>query len=636
MPFLSRRKTNGAAHSTQPSAPLQDSANVPRTSKSTSKSGTGTPAPASIYSVEKPPSLRRRHIHFPSSFNKLAAKLTSARPPSAGITNVPVRNGGGGGGPLAYWRSRSPSPAPSLDIRMPAGLGRRASELGEREEFFEQYVDQQQQQQQQQQWEREQQPRPERKRSISLPAAAQAARWRAANSSSNSAAPSPVEPQPPQPTPKQPPLARISTELLASVFAYAPRSDVLALAQVSTRWSQAALRALYDDLDLRDIDDARVEQCIASLASRRPLASLVRRFACRDLPPPDAGSSLSVVALAIALTNMDQLRALALPRFDLRLLRHTTFSLHALTLHCTSLAADDFHALVAWLGGHPALRTLALPQLVMPVLPPAPLRPVDGSKAPSRPHTPHTPDTPTHDPSPSSGSGSDTPAPALFPLGLLPQLREYDGPVAIAAALVPGRPLERVRIPIQSTLYDGLRPSALMSALACARETLRTVTIQPASAKIDQRTIERVVMSAGAELGDFVETLEVHWVLDDEVSGPCSVRRAACSSLFPGACRPRCCCSLSTSIGRGFCIFARPCMRPFLARSIFSRARCGAWHAASPPVPHPPSAHPCVANPIPASRTPSPRREPHRRASPPPPPPHPRFPPPFSPSRTVR
>ena len=75
----------------------------------------------------------------------------------------------------------------------------------------------------------------------------------------------------------------------------------------------------------------------------------------------------------------------------------------------------------------------------------------------------------------------------------------------------------RVQIPIQCTLYDGLRPSALMSALAAARETLRVLAIQPASTKIDQRTIERVVMAAGAELGECVETLEVHWVLDDEV-----------------------------------------------------------------------------------------------------------------------
>ena len=483
MSFLSRRKTNAASHA----APLQDSANVPR------KSGTTA---ASIYSVDKPSSLRRKHIHFPSSFNKLAAKLTS-KPQTSGIANVPVGNVGS---PLAYWRSRSPSPAPSLDIRMPTGLGRRASELGEREEF-EQYMEQQQQ------------PRTERKRSISLPAAAQAARWRAANS----AATTPVES--PLPKSKQPALARLSAELLSFVFSYAARADVLSLAQVSKAWSQAALRALYDNVDLRDIDDERVEQCIALLASRRPLASLVHKFACRDLPHTDGGlgASLNVVTFAIAFTNMDQLHTLTLPHFDLRVLCHTTFSLQALTLQCKTTTADDFHALFSWLGRHPSLHTLSLPQLVLPSLPPAPLKPVDTSKLPSRPHTPHTPDTPTHD---SDLSLHTTTSP--FPATLLPQLRHFDGPVSIAAALVPGRPLERVKIPVQCTLYDGLRPSALMSALATARSTLRTVTIQPSSAKIDQRTIERVVMSAGAELGDFVETLEMHWVLDDEVSDRCS------------------------------------------------------------------------------------------------------------------
>ena len=182
---------------------------------------------------------------------------------------------------------------------MPAGLGRRASELGEREDFQEELgLDAH-----------------ARKRSVSLPAAAEAARWRAEN----------VEP-------KQPALARVSPELLSSVFSFASPTDLLALAQVSKSFSQAALRALYDDLDLRNTDDEQVEQCISTLASRRPLASMVHSFACRDLPPPDGGStSLSTVTFAIAFTNMDQLHTLTLPHFDLRILCHTTFSLRHLT-----------------------------------------------------------------------------------------------------------------------------------------------------------------------------------------------------------------------------------------------------------------------------------------------------------------
>ena len=85
---------------------------------------------------------------------------------------------------------------------------------------------------------------------------------------------------------KRPALERISPELLSSVFSFASRADILALAQVSKAFSQPALRALYADLDLRTEDDERIERCIASLASRRPVASYVRSFACRALPPP--------------------------------------------------------------------------------------------------------------------------------------------------------------------------------------------------------------------------------------------------------------------------------------------------------------------------------------------------------------
>lgn len=467
MSFLSRRRNNHN-HSAG-SGPLQDSANFPR------KSG-----PSSIYSVEKPPSVLRRHIHFPSSLNKLAAKLTRSNTSARGIHGAPVSNVGS---PLAYWRSRSPSPAPSLDIRMPTGLGRRASEIGEREDF-EEYVQRQSH---------------ERKRSISLPASptSQAARWRAT------------------PEPTKTAMERMSPELLKEVFSYASRPDMLSLAQASRPCSQPALNALYDHLDLCNVDDERIEQCISTLASRRPLASLVRKFACRILPPPDGdgSTSLNMVTFAIALTNMDQLHTLTLPHFDLRLVRHAAFTLQHLTLLCKSISPDDFHALFSWLSRYPSLLSLSLPSLVLTSLPSSPLAPVD-SGVPSRPHTPRTPDTPSHDP-------SDVPSHAFastFPPTVLPNLRRFDGPVAIAAALIPGRPVERVKVPIHHTLYDGLRPSALMSALASARGTLRALTIQPASSKIDQRTLERVVMSAGAELGDFVETLEVHWVLDDDVS----------------------------------------------------------------------------------------------------------------------
>ncbi|OSD02353.1 hypothetical protein PYCCODRAFT_1367949 [Trametes coccinea BRFM310] len=376
---------------------------------------------------------------------------------------------------------------------MPTGLGRRASELGEREDI-------------------EEQPQHHaRKRSVSLPAAAQAARWREAMAREEAQAST-------QSADKTPAVSRVSPELLSSIFSFAPRRDIVSLAQVSKSFSEAALRALYGDLDLRDVDDERAAECMASLASRRHVAALVRSFAIRTLPPADDSTSLATVTFAIAFNNMDQLRALTLPRFDIRLLCHTTFSLQGLVLHCKTISAQDFHALFKWLARQPALTALSLPNLVLPALP-SPV--VAGTPTP--PHTPRTPDTLNNDSyasapaSPASAtSNSCATSSSPIPSSALPNLQRVHGPASLAAALAQGRPLESAKIPIHTTLYDGLRPSAIMSALAAARGTLRTVTIKPASSKIDVRTLERVVMSAGAELGDFVETLEIHWVLDDE------------------------------------------------------------------------------------------------------------------------
>ncbi|KAI0631717.1 hypothetical protein C8Q77DRAFT_1061776 [Trametes polyzona] len=392
---------------------------------------------------------------------------------------------------------------------MPTGLGRRASELGEREDI------------------EEASPTHGRKRSISLPAAAQAARWRDAMAREEAqASTTPVQ--------KTPAVSRMSPDLLSVVFSYASRPDIAALARVSKPFSQAALRALYGNLDLRDVSDEHATQCIASLASRRGVATLVRNFACRTLPPPEDATSLETVTFAIAFNNMDGLRSLTLPRFDFRILCHTTFSLQRLVLLCKTISGPEFHALVGWLARHPQLAVLSLPQLVLPELPPAPAPSspstavADCAPLKPAPHTPPTPDTPTHDsddaavPPSLSLPSLSFPAPcppsheSPIPPAVLPHLRRVHGPVALAAALAPGRPLESAKLPIHSTIYDGLRPSAIMSALASARGTLRTLTIKPVSTKIDSRTLERVVMSAGAELGDFVETLEVHWVMDDE------------------------------------------------------------------------------------------------------------------------
>ena len=68
-----------------------------------------------------------------------------------------------------------------------------------------------------------------------------------------------------------------------------------------------------------------------------------------------------------------------------------------------------------------------------------------------------------------------------------------------------------------TALYDGLQPSAVMSALTRSRAGVARLGISASLTQVDARTLERVFMSAGAALGSQLDTLAVDWVLDDEV-----------------------------------------------------------------------------------------------------------------------
>lgn len=428
MSFLSLRRSRHQQ-------PLQDAGNIADGSTQ-----------GSIYSVDKPPSAIRR---FASKLSRTRRTGTAADPRGP-VGNIAFPRSSG------FWRSRSPSPDPSLDIRLPTGLGRRASEMEEQAEVDEYWLGH------------------GRKRSVSSPAVVP--RWKTTSPLMETL----------------PALTRMPVELLAVVFSSASRRDAVSLTRVSKRFSQAGLRALYEDLDVRDLSDTRLQQCVASLASRRHLAGLVRHFACTSLPDAaNPAPSLDVVSFAIAFTNMDQLHTLTLPHFDARLLTHATFALRHLTLLPKSMDAEEFHSFIGWLERQPTIVSLSFPALTLPALP--------------------APDTPGK-----SDTGADERPPPI-PATVLPRLQRYHGPVVLAAAFAPGRPLHSVTLPIQNTIYDGLRPSAIMGALAQAKSTLRILTITPATAKIDTRSLERVIMSAGSELGGVLETLELHWVLDEEV-----------------------------------------------------------------------------------------------------------------------
>ncbi|OCH85183.1 hypothetical protein OBBRIDRAFT_740353 [Obba rivulosa] len=294
----------------------------------------------------------------------------------------------------------------------------------------------------------------------------------------------------------------VPTEVLAAVFAHAERADRVALACTAKAFVAPALRALYSELNLMEAKDERVGQCIATLASKRYIARLVRSFGCSTLPSSTSSSSFSTLTFGIAFSNMHELKSLTLPQFDAPLLLHTSFRLQKFVVLQESMSPGEFRDMMAWLPSQPAITHFALPRLVMNTIVVNTAETADKS---------------------ANAKGSDVnldiePS-STFPTSssrALPRLTYLEAPAAVSTILAPGRPLECIAVWIHNTLYDGLRPSALMSALTRSSVPLQKVIVKAASCKIDARTLERVLMAAGAELGD-LEVLEVHWVLEDEI-----------------------------------------------------------------------------------------------------------------------
>ncbi|CCM00305.1 uncharacterized protein FIBRA_02335 [Fibroporia radiculosa] len=431
-------------------------------------------AHASTISLEFPLTRRLSALSFISS--KLTPKkrnLSRLGTPQAGPVGHTVDF------PRSYTRESTPSPTPSLDdIRMPVGLGRRASEtskMGEDEEhegvdsIFTVHD--------------------HRSRCVSSPnpTVNESGRGvRAVLTALN-------ESHPPS---EHPAIHRVPPELWRIVLASSSRSDLLVLGLASNALLFPTLSAIYHTLDLRDLDHGRVEQCMALLASKRSTAELVRKFTCSFLPSSATGpASMNMVTFAVAFTNMTQLRSLTLPRFDAHLLLHSAFSLDNLEISSQAMSVDDIHGLSIWLTKQPDIKSFSLPDLVMDQL-------IEET-------------TPTSD-SPAL-IDTTTRHQSLIPDDILPHLTCFDGPASLASLIVPRRPVESVVLHIHTTLYDGLKPSGIMQPLTRSTAGLKSLTIVPASTQVDARTLERVLMSAGAVLGNQLESLEVHWLLEDEV-----------------------------------------------------------------------------------------------------------------------
>ncbi|PSR84190.1 hypothetical protein PHLCEN_2v5478 [Hermanssonia centrifuga] len=436
-------------------------------------------------SIKSNSNLRRRL----SSFTLLSPKRARSN------SSQPTHYTGGGVGFIAAYRNsaldrsppRSPSPTESFDeIRRPSGLGRRASITGDTAE---------------ERWtgSGDVEGFTERKRSISSPELfvlpEGLLRWSDPSLSDAEDMEDEILPEPICM------FTKVPADLLKAIFSFTSPADLASASLACKAFVGPTRILLYQDIDLVHVTDTRrVERCISLLASRRDLAGLVKRFACGTSRSSIDKASFSLVTLAIALNNMHDLTSLTLPRFDSHLLFHTIFRLKKLAFLCESTTVDELHGLIVWLGNQTVLTSLSFPYLKL--------------------------DDETVQSLTGSGSQEQTldeahgaPLPhSILSSRLLSKLSHFHGPASLAAALSAGRPLTTIRLPIHSTLYDGLRPSALMADIARTTCPLtHLAVIADPQSRVDARTIERLLMSAGSELGEKLQVLEVECALEDEV-----------------------------------------------------------------------------------------------------------------------
>lgn len=474
MSFLGLRKARGHAEPAAGLAAVHDAEHA--------RPGQQTP------SIKSTSTFRKRL----SSFNVFAPKR---------FLSQSGKKGGGVGYTTAYTPSytpsRSPSPEPSLEIRRPSGLGRRASITGSTDQW----------------WADGSYPRiaPERKRSISTPELSllltdKFAQWEEhSETDDEDGRRSRTRPMSP----------RIPLDVLKSVVSFVAYSDLPAVALTCKTFLEAARTRLYRHVDLLGITDQQlVDRCINLLASRRELAAHVHSFSCASTLPENLGntSPLPAVTFAIALNNMHNLTSLTLTRFDSALLFHTTFRLRHLTFLCETAPHGELEALFTWLTHQPTLKSLSFPRLS---LDPESSHWFAGAGS-------QLAEIPEDDP--------EQPARAALPPTLIPALEHLGGPAPLVSALAPGRPLTAATVQLHTTIYDGLRPSALAAELARSTAVVTALTVvAPLRSRVDARTIERVLMAAGAELGAKIKTLGIECPLDEQVI-PVLVSRSACGS----------------------------------------------------------------------------------------------------------
>lgn len=263
-----------------------------------------------------------------------------------------------------------------------------------------------------------------------------------------------------KPTPKLP------TEVISTILTFLPRPHIPTLALISHDWLTAAQYVLYGTLDLRNITSHRYNALSTLLWSRHDLTDLTHTLICEKW-----------MDFALPFQRMSHLTSLTLPNFDLDILQHhTAFGLTRIKFLDDQL---DVEELMRWLDGQVNIRVLELPRL-----------------------------------------WEDGELDIELPSTLLPALHTLHAPPSLVE-LLSSRPLRRVTLNVDATLYTGLRPGTLMKGLGGV--TQLRIQFSP---KVDKRTVEKTLGSAGSVLGNTLESLavEVCWTAQVNFTLLCSPR----------------------------------------------------------------------------------------------------------------
>ncbi|KAH6903903.1 hypothetical protein BKA70DRAFT_1387510 [Coprinopsis sp. MPI-PUGE-AT-0042] len=392
-------------------------------------------------------------------------------------------------------------------------------------------------------------------RSISLKAKNRLRSRRNSVSNEPDPAPAPVAPNVDPELP--PPPASLSTSLAARVPGLARLSRVwsdaarihlytrLDLGQLKPKQIEKLLGILAPRRDLTDV----VQHFTCTtwphfFEAHRPSSATL---ASPSSPDREAQlrNTLLTATFTLTLQRMSNLTHLTLPSFDLSLLsQHSAFGLKSITFLNTAFTQEEMTSLFNWLDGQINISLLSFPNLedYYPNGEDGP--PAMNGDATSSPNTPvvsRLSDTPTYylntpvvnpapltpttpsnhltvSTAPWNGTAASSlslflpPGTSFSSLTLLPLLSTLHATPAFLSALVPTTPtgavpsagrsvlcrphLRTVSLNISTNLYDGLRPSAVMTCL----KGIDDLSIRFTEC-VDRRTVEKVLAAVSSVLG---------------------------------------------------------------------------------------------------------------------------------------